>query len=140
MEIERISVSRSNGVYQLGLELFDWSFEKVSWNPELVTWFVEHNPELSHVLDVENQVRGFCLSMKSENFGYICWLAVHPTLQRNGVGSMLIEKSVSCLLEHGCNRVGAHVRFDGAANIFFQKCGFSVRDQTKIEMEKSIPY
>ncbi len=68
------------------------------------------NPELFLIGDIEGEVIGTVMAGYEGHRGWINYLAVKPSQQRNGYGRKLMEAAEKLLHEKGCPKINLQVR------------------------------
>ena len=85
--------------------------------------------ELFLVAEVDGRVVGTAMGGYDGHRGWIYSVAVLPEHQRSGIGSALIARLESALVERGCLKVNLLVKRSNAGVVgFYEKLGFHVED------------
>ena len=83
------------------------------------------------VLEINNQVVGFCILQKVLDEANLLLMAIEPTFQKQGLGLQLLEQSIEGLGSQ-CNMVFLEVRQSNVAAIqLYEKVGFAQMDLRK---------
>lgn len=83
------------------------------------------------VLEVDNQVVGFCILQKVLDEANLLLMAIDPNFQQRGLGLQLLEQSIKGLGSQ-CNMVFLEVRQSNTAAIkLYEKIGFAQMDLRK---------
>ena len=87
------------------------------------------DPELFLVAVSRDGVVGSAMGGYEGHRGWIYYLAVHPDLQRTGLGSELVSQIEELLAERNCPKVNLMVRRTNTAVIsFYEKLGYEESD------------
>ncbi|MCP4422614.1 MAG: GNAT family N-acetyltransferase [Chloroflexi bacterium] len=73
-------------------------------SPENIARYLERNPGMSFVAEVNGRLAGAVLSGHDGRRGYIHHLAVHPDFRRQGIGRTLIERCLAALRTAGIQK------------------------------------
>jgi ribosomal protein S18 acetylase RimI-like enzyme len=90
--------------------------------------FLERNPGLSFVCEVEGTLIGTILCGHDGRRGYIYHLAVDDTWRKQGIGSLLTQRSLDAL--RSCGIVKCHLfvyRNNTEAELFYDRKGWQKR-------------
>jgi len=94
-------------------------------------------PELFHVAITDDQLVGTAMSGFDGHRGWVYYVAVHPDYRRRGIGSELMKKVETALIEVGCPKLNLQIRADNAqVQLFYESLGYSVED--RISMGKRL--
>jgi ribosomal protein S18 acetylase RimI-like enzyme len=86
-------------------------------------------PELFLVGILDGQLIASVMAGYEGHRGWINYLAVAPTLQRNGYGRQIMEHAEQLLRERGCPKINLLVRSTNrAVTEFYRSLGYSVDD------------
>ncbi|WP_135667732.1 GNAT family N-acetyltransferase [Halorhabdus rudnickae] len=73
---------------------------------------------------------GYALALTADEITYIPELAVTPAWQRQGIGTVLIERTAERATADGVTEIRLTVRADDdAARAFYRDCGFEVLEE-----------
>ena len=87
-------------------------------------------PDLFFVAELGGEVVGTVLAGWDGHRGWIYSLAVRPELQRNGIGSALLDHAIAALRERGCPKVNLQVRGGNRDVVaFYERHGWKVEDR-----------
>lgn len=87
------------------------------------------NPELFLVAVVDGRIVGTVMGGYEGHRGWINYLAVAPTSQRQGIGAALMEDIEARLLAMGCPKINLQVRTKNRAVIqFYGNIGYHIDD------------
>src|SRR5512139_3737293 len=68
------------------------------------------NPEWFLVGEIDGRIVATCMTGYEGHRGWINYLAVHPTMQRNGLASTMMERAEELLREAGCPKINLQIR------------------------------
>jgi ribosomal protein S18 acetylase RimI-like enzyme len=96
-------------------------------NPELdIQRKLSANDDLFLVADDDGQIVGSIMGGYEGHRGWINYLAVDPSLQKQGLGRELMETVEARLLDKGCPKINLQVRTGNDAVIaFYEAIGYS---------------
>lgn len=96
-------------------------------NPELdIQRKLSVNDDLFLVADDGGQIVGSIMGGYEGHRGWINYLAVDPSLQKQGLGRALMEAVESRLLDKGCPKINLQVRTgNDAVMAFYEAIGYS---------------
>lgn len=129
MEIDDLPV-----VFHLGERLF--SAEKVpnlyrTWDQYEVVELFNADSEFCLVAEVNDKITGFALgttvtkSRSAWKYGYLVWLGVEPSLQREGVAQRLFNRFKDLMLKTGVRMLLVDTEAENLPALhFFRKQGF----------------
>ena len=93
-----------------------------------ITRFLERNPGLSFVARAQGQLVGAVLCGHDGRRGYIDHLAVRASHRRQGIGKLLVSRSIYHLMQNGIQKWHLFVREDNLEAIaFWRKLGWQQR-------------
>jgi ribosomal protein S18 acetylase RimI-like enzyme len=101
------------------------------------------NPEWFLVGEIDGRIVATCMAGYEGHRGWINYLAVCPTLQRNGLASRIMEHAEELLREVGCAKINLQVRSTNRQVIeFYQSIGFKIDDVVSMgkRLEPDEPY
>ena len=89
--------------------------------------FLDRNPELSSVALVDDKLIGTILCSHDGRRGYLHHLVVDKRCRRLGIGSALVQRSLSLLAKEGIVRCNIYIIEENEAGItFWERNGFSL--------------
>ncbi len=87
---------------------------------------LREHPELFLVAERDGQIIGSCMAGYEGHRGWINYLAVAPSQQRQGLARLLMQHAEGLLKELGCPKINLQVRADNTAVIaFYESIGFT---------------
>ena len=90
-------------------------------------------PELFFVALIDQQVVGTVLAGFDGFRGWVNKVATHPSQQRKGIASRLMQAAEKALADLGCPKLNLQVRADNDAVVaFYRKAGYVVEDQVSM--------
>ncbi len=78
-------------------------------SPQNINRYLERNPGMSFVAEVDGRLIGAALSGHDGRRGYIHHLAVHPDYRRRGIGKELIKHCLAALAADGIQKCHLYV-------------------------------
>ena len=91
------------------------------------------DPNLFFVADIAGTVVGTVMGGYDGHRGWIYSVATDPGHRRQGIGSALLRRVETALIERGCLKVNLQVRTSNAAVIaFYEKLGYAVEDRVSM--------
>jgi ribosomal protein S18 acetylase RimI-like enzyme len=102
-----------------------------SWNDPYkdIARKMKVNPELFLVAEVNGRLAGTVIGGYEGHRGWINYLAVLPTFQKQGVGRSLMQTVEAKLLALGCPKINLQVRSNNTAVIqFYGHIGYHIDD------------
>lgn len=91
--------------------------------------YLQRNPATCFLAEEDGCVTGAILAGHDGRRGFIYHTAVDPSCRRRGVGTALVDASLSALKNEGISKVALVVfSRNDAGNAFWQKQGFTLRD------------
>lgn len=134
MEIDDIS-----HVFHLGEQIFTSQEAPTlyrTWDEYEVTSLFNSDNEYCLVAEIDEKIVGFALGTtvskkrSAWKYGYLVWLGVLPTYQRQGIADSLFDKLAERMIEDGVRIFMVDTEAnEGAAFKFFKKKGFSNPEQ-----------
>jgi len=126
-------------IFLLGKKEFHWIFEKISWDHELVNWYIKKHSPYCFVAQKDNSIVGFQLSFIKNEIGYMGWICVLPKFRKNSIADTLLEMSIKKFKANkNVKNIFAHVRNDGICVEWLKRRGLCAIKQEKFEMKLSI--
>jgi ribosomal protein S18 acetylase RimI-like enzyme len=94
-------------------------------------------PELFYVAVTDGHLVGTAMSGFDGHRGWVYYVAVHPDYRRKGIGSALMKKIETTLIEIGCPKLNLQIRADNAqVKSFYKSLGYTVEE--RISMGKRL--
>jgi N-acetylglutamate synthase len=95
--------------------------------------FLDRNPGLCFVARQDNEIVGTCLAGSDGRRGYLYHLAVDPKVRRQGIGQVLVEKTLEALKAAGIQKCHIMVFIDNELGLsFWQASGWKRREDIAI--------
>jgi N-acetylglutamate synthase len=105
---------------------------------ENIGLFLERNPGMSFVAEIDNEIVGVVLAGHDGRRGYLHHLAVSPDIRRKGIGSLLVKNSLDKLKEHGILKCHIMLFNNNMAGLkFWESIGWAYRNDICI-MSKTV--
>ena len=101
----------------------------VSWNDPKkdIQRKLKVNPELFLVGVIENKIMATIMGGYEGHRGWVNYLAISPTYQRQGYGRQMMEAVEALLREKGCPKVSLQIRETNVAvAAFYKSIGYDV--------------
>lgn len=95
--------------------------------------FIEKNPELSVLIEIDGQIVGTAVGSFDGRRGYIQKLVVKKDFQRKGIGKKLIDEVMKRLKSLGVVYVPINCEIENEA--FYEKCGFAKTKQITMSID-----
>jgi|GEM_PF-2347005 len=90
-------------------------------------------PELLFVALVGDQVVGTVLAGYDGFRGWVNKVATHPSQQRKGIASQLMQTAEKALADMGCAKLNLQVRAGNASVVeFYQRAGYAIEDRVSM--------
>ena len=87
-------------------------------------------PELFYVAVSEGHLIGSAMSGFDGHRGWVYYVAVHPDYRRKGIGTDLMKKVETSLVEIGCPKLNIQIRADNSeVQAFYESLGYRVEDR-----------
>jgi ribosomal protein S18 acetylase RimI-like enzyme len=94
-------------------------------------------PELFFIAIADHKVVGSAMSGFDGHRGWVYYVAVHPDYQRRGIGSALMRKVESALVDIGCPKLNLQIRAGNhLVKSFYESLGYVVEE--RISMGKRL--
>jgi len=134
LTIRQMEIDDLPAVFHLGEELF--TAEKApnlyrTWDEYEVIALYQGDAEFCLVAEMEDQIIGFALgttvskTRSAWKYGYLVWLGVQPSLQRQGIAERLFSHFRDLMLESGVRMLLVDSEADNLPALhFFRKMGF----------------
>ena len=128
MIIRTMAIADYEQVYALWLNTPGMGLNSIDDSRDGIAKYLSRNPNTCFVAESDANIIGVILSGHDGRRGYIHHTAVGRNEQRHGVGTALVDASMSALENEGINKV-ALVVFgkNEKGNAFWEKQGFSTR-------------
>ena len=94
-----------------------------NWRPDVLTLAVKTAKDLSFVYEQDRRILGFVCAHDLGFRAYLSELVVSPTIQRKGIGRILVDRVEKELQKRGCRVLIADVWQE--AESFYHKLGWS---------------
>jgi ribosomal protein S18 acetylase RimI-like enzyme len=92
-------------------------------------------PELLFIALLDGQLVGSVMVGYEGHRGWLNYLAVHPSFQRRGFGTKLVNKAIAELQKLGCPKLNLQVRKRNASVIgFYRHLGFKEEERVSFGM------
>lgn len=128
MRIRQMTIEDYEGVYALWMSCKGMGLNNLDDSEEGIAKFLERNPSTCFVAE-DDCIVGVIMAGNDGRRGYIYHTSVNPDYRHQGIGTKLVDASMSALAELGINKA-ALVVFDRneTGNAFWEKQGFTVRN------------
>jgi ribosomal protein S18 acetylase RimI-like enzyme len=94
-------------------------------------------PELFYVAVTDGHLAGTAMSGFDGHRGWVYYVAVHPDYRRRGIGSALMKKVETTLIQIGCPKLNLQIRADNTqVQSFYESLGYTVEE--RISMGKRL--
>lgn len=129
MEIRKMTIDDYERVYELWTNTPGMGMRSVDDSKEGIRKYLNRNPETCFIAESQNKIIGAILSGHDGRRGYIHHTAVNYTVQKQGIGTALVNTAVKALKGQGINKV-ALVAFckNKLGNSFWKSQGFVERN------------
>ena len=129
LEIRCMIPSDYDQVYELWLRTPGVGLNSVDDSREGITRYLLRNPETCFVALRGHTVIGVILSGHDGRRGYVYHMAVDVEERRQGIGDRLLASALNALRAQGIAKIALLAfRKNGIGNSFWDKKGFSIRD------------
>lgn len=117
-----------SGLYALWTSCPGMGLNDIDDSKEGICRFLERNPKTCFVCEEDGIITGAIMAGNDGRRGYIYHTAVAPKLQKQGIGTKLVQAALKALKEIGITKA-ALVAFsrNEEGNVFWEKQGFSER-------------
>ncbi|MCZ4292632.1 GNAT family N-acetyltransferase [Vibrio sinaloensis] len=100
---------------------------------ESIANYLERNPELSFVAEINSEIVGAVLVGTDGRRGYLQHLAVSPQCRGRKLGRRLVDQAVNALAKIGIPKTHLFVYNDNInAQQFYQRLGWFARDEVRM--------
>lgn len=128
MKIRKMQISDYKSVYNLWMSCKGMGLNNVDYSENGIILFLKRNPDTCFVAEADDKIVGAILTGNDGRRGYIYYTSVHPSYQKQGIGSALVKNSLEELKKAGISKVSLVVfKNNLAGNGFWEKQGFTVR-------------
>ena len=128
MEIRPMEWTDYQKVYALWLSCPGMGLNDLDDSLEGIGRFLQRNPETCFVAVEGESIAGCILVGTDGRRGYIYHTAVHPELQRRGLGRQLVERALESLRQMGIHKTALVVfARNQQGNAFWERMGFTLR-------------
>jgi [ribosomal protein S18]-alanine N-acetyltransferase len=109
------------------IEALDGTCRLNPWGPEIYKGLILNDSCEVLVYVPERDVVGFCASRMARPELEILKIAVHPTRQGEGIGTVLLHRALESATGQGCSECYLEVRWNNQRAIaFYEKEGFAM--------------
>lgn len=123
-----MQISDYKSVYNLWMSCKGMGLNNVDYSENGIILFLKRNPDTCFVAEADDKIVGAILTGNDGRRGYIYYTSVHPSYQKQGIGSALVKNSLEELKKAGISKVSLVVfKNNLAGNGFWEKQGFTVR-------------
>ena len=128
MNIRPMTINDYEQVYSLWLNTPNMGLNNLDDSKEGIAKYLARNPNTCFIAENNSHVIGVILCGHDGRRGYIHHTAVEEREQRNGIGTALVNATMSALKREGINKA-ALVVFgkNKKGNAFWEKQGFTTR-------------
>lgn len=96
------------------------------------------SPDLFIVGVIDGHVRATAMAGYEGHRGWVNYLAVEPSLQKNGYGALLMQEVEARLLQLGCPKINIQIRTDNIAALeFYRRIGYAPDDVVSVSKRLS---
>lgn len=100
-------------------------------SPDATRRYLERNPHLSFVAEMQGRVNGCVMSGHDGRRGYLQHLVVREEVRGTGMGTALVKRCLSALAEVGIQKVHIDVfKTNDLANAYWERQGWKLRTDT----------
>lgn len=129
VKIRPMEAGDYDDVYRLWLETPGMGLNTTDDSREGISAYLLRNPSTCFVAEKDGRIVGVILSGHDGRRGYIHHTAVSGELQKNGIGTALVERAILALKHEGIHKVALVVfSRNEKGNAFWEKRGFAKRD------------
>lgn len=126
--IRKMSIEDYEAVYALWANTPNMGLRTLDDSKEGIAMFLRRNPETCFVAEKEGKLVGVIMAGNDGRRGYIYHTAVHPDCRKQGIGSTLVDTTLSALKQIGISKVALVVfEKNAGGNAYWEKQGFTVR-------------
>ena len=129
MIIRIMKIADYDKVYALWLSCKNMGFNNLDDSKEGIERFLNRNPNTSFVAVENDTIIGIVLAGHDGRRGYIYHMSVREDHRMQGVGTQLVEHSLSALKAEGINKAALLVfNRNETGNAFWESLGFTKRE------------
>ena len=129
MIIRKMNINDYERVYSLWLGTPNMGLNNLDDSKEGIAKYLTRNPNTCFVAEKGGKIIGVILSGHDGRRGYIHHTAVDELMQRDGVGTALVNAAMSALKCEGINKAALLVfSKNEKGNAFWEKQGFTIRE------------
>lgn len=129
MKIRSMIIDDYDKVYELWISCVGMGLNNIDDSRNGIEKFLKRNPNTCLVAEEKRKIIGVIMVGNDGRRGYIYHTAVSPEKRSNGIGSQLVNRSLSELKELGINKVALVVfNKNEQGNSFWEKMGFERRE------------
>ncbi len=127
--IKKMTIDDYDGVYNLWINTKGMGLNDIDDSRDGIAKFLKRNPNTCFVAIDKHKIIGVILSGHDGRRGYIYHTAVNDNYRGKGIGTRLVDYTLSALKQEGINKV-ALVAFhrNEIGNSFWEERGFTVRE------------
>ena len=115
-------------LYELWVNTPGMGLNSIDDTKEGFTRFLRRNPHTCFCYEEDGMILGAIMAGNDGRRGYIYHTAVHPSCQRKGIGTMLLDEALKALGKEGISKAALVVfERNKVGNTFWQEMGFSQR-------------
>lgn len=132
MEIRSFTETDHDDVAELWRSVFPSSS---AWNvpEEDIQRKLALQRDLFYVASEDNKLVGTAMGGYDGHRGWLYYVAVHPEYRRQGIGTALVRRVETGLVEMGCPKVNLQVRATNAAVVdFYRTLGYEVEERVSM--------
>lgn len=128
INIRLMTIADYKEVYEIWLATPGMGLNKIDDSMAGIQKYLLRNPNTCFVAECHENIVGVILAGHDGRRGYIHHTCVKEGLQKQGIGTKLLEQALTALKEEGINKVALVVFVqNNKGNAFWEKCGFSER-------------
>lgn len=129
MIVRPMLIEDYHAVYRLWSATAGMGMRNLDDSLEGVARFLNRNPTICFVAELDNQIAGVILCGQDGRRGYIYHTAVKPDLRKRGIGKALVDATLEALKNEQINKVALVVfTTNSLGNEFWAHIGFEVRN------------
>lgn len=102
------------------------------WHNSLQTLkYAFHQAALATVALIDEVIVGYQISTTTQMGGHLARLAVHPSAQKQGIGTALVDDLLGQFTHRGIHRVTVNTQIDNLASLaLYKRCGFELTGES----------
>lgn len=129
MKIRNMTIEDYDAVYDLWIHTPGMGLNTADDSREGIEAYLRRNPATCFVAEEEGRLLGVILSGHDGRRGFIHHTAVRADIQRQGIGSALVNAALEALHAEGIRKVALVVfSRNEKGNAFWEKQGFTLRE------------